>query len=244
MSNFVSTVPSFYREMIEDMIELDEGGWVFTNYSNDPGGMTYGGMTYKTFSEHMQTKYQELASSESFKIEAEGHSIMLRERVRQVYYDVFLEPVLQDFSGNLWNIPAVLSACVNVSAKGFVRIIQMAINEIIETTNFDEVDSINSLAVDGLIGKRTRKAIHWVNGLPSVFKHIVVPAFKKAWTKYYADLVQGNADAWEQYLIDLEFLLIDPKEITKEELEKVAKSKPKYKRWKYLEGWMNRVNNY
>lgn len=50
--------------------------------------------------------------------------------------------------------------------------------------------------------------------------------FIKAWQDCYIDLVRANADAWHDYIIGK------------------LPEKPKYRRWKYLRGWMNRVDRY
>lgn len=218
----------YWSDLLERFINNDEGGWVLTNYKNDPGGMTYGGMTFNTFQEGMK-KYNETVSPEGFCAAASTEAGMdqqtnLRLRIKQVYFDLFIAPFL---NGNSEGIPCqamVLSCAVNVGVNPCVQIMQRVINKELP----DE-----KVKVDGVFGRQTRA--RWTLAYQMMGSTHLCQAFVNMWIEHYARMVQANASVWVQYALTLE---------SKVPVAFLPKSRPQINRAESLIGWMNRAKRY
>lgn len=221
----------YWSDLIEKFINQDEGGWAFTNDPNDPGGLTYGGMTYTAFNEGMK-KYHETVSPEGFREAATlasgtEQNTNLRLRIKQVYFDTYLEPLgLVDPVG----IPAadmLLSCAANLGIVPCVMLMQQVCN--LKAANYGR----QKLKVDGVCGKQTRNEwgyyyqVLGIGGLKQLFQTL--------WQKKYINMVQANASAWMSYVAQLE------KQIPP---GKLPPGKPRSNRAEYLEGWVNRTKRY
>lgn len=195
---FAFSVPDNWFKIINDVIINDEGGWVFTNNPNDPGGMTYGGMTFQVFNSVMRRDYQESMSPEAFKHGGQANTPDLQQRVCQVYYNEFAKHLP---TSEYKDLTAILSCAINLGP---------------------------AVAISCIRSKGP---------------------FLHNWRKVYIDKVQDNCDAWDAYIHAVELIIPAEsdalahnlvKEITKER----NITPPSFKRWKYLEGWLNRVARY
>jgi lysozyme family protein len=232
---FESQLSLYWADLIERFITQDEGGWKFTDHANDPGGMTYGGMTYNTFNLGME-KYHEKVSAEGFRAAASAPdgsatNTQLRLRVKQVYFNLFIEPFGEGDTHGLPGADMLISCAVNVGFKPCVQIMQRTINSLGSVQD--------KLKVDGVCGAMTRakwKFAYQILGLSGLRQ-----AFVKQWVKYYIDMVQDNTKSWVNYVRYLEFRLDSSNE--GKEWDGPIKC-PKYNRAEYLEGWVNRANRY
>lgn len=223
--SFVFTVDSAWTQKIMDMIIQDEGGWTLTDYSNDPGGVTYGGMTFRLFNTVMRKNYGELIDVNTFKSAAladgEGRQQAIQSRIVQIYFDEFCKKIT-GFKENVIPSRAALSCAVNAGMDDLCKIIQRICNE-----------HGAKIVVDGIWGPATTDALHdvaknqWAFDGKTLFMHL--------WEEMYVDKSIKNWIEWEQYIKDLE---------AKINGIKCAPQKPKYKYYLNLRGWLNRVARY
>lgn len=223
----IISVPLYWSSLITRMIVNDEGGWELTEDKNDPGGLTFGGMTYRTFVDWAKTQ-GEHPSVEGFKLAAHNDDPILRQQIIQCYHDLYVIPfgVAGNYAGDM-----LVSAAVNVGIKQAIVIMQRAANC---NPNLDKL-----LAVDGIVGPKTRDA--WMKAYEYFGYLGLRREFCNIWRKFYVDLVQENAKAWVKYARLLETYIANPTIIDRKNLEK---EKPKFVRSEYLEGWINRVQRY
>lgn len=234
MTTFQFTVKSNAEAVINSMIVLDEGGWVVTEYTNDPGGLTIGGMTYATFADGMK-KYGESPSAEGYKSSFNSTDRELvnavKQRIIQVYYDKFYTPLSLD------NCPIagpLLSCAVNAGLDDAIKILQAMSNE---------YNASFSLKIDGVWGPNTANAVKVVYN--SISPGVLRREFTSRWRAMYVHMVQANVDAWEVYTATLQAIItghIAGHPTMPDDWYKVKA--PKFKRWKVLEGWLNRVQRY
>ena len=144
------------EDLIERMIEDDEGGWVFTDYDLP----TYAGCTLASFREVYPS-----ASVESLKRAT-------KSEILTVYRARFLDR-LDGVPRHLH--PAALSACVNLGMRGGAIVLQTAANSV---SPFDEW-----IAVDGILGGRTHGALSALTERHG--EAAVQTAFVLAWIERY-----------------------------------------------------------
>ena len=185
-----------YELMIEQIIEEHEGGWVLTDRKDDSGGLTYGGMTYATFDKWQRKHANTMFVRSAFKRAAKINSQVLKDAIRQAYYDTFVKRSKVRYIPSFLRKPFI-STAINVGNKHAVRIMQRATNRYVLYYN-----SIHTpLKVDGVFGPKTEAAIavvqdhietnqYWQRRLNYII------AFSDACMQYYIRVVQNNARHW------------------------------------------------
>ncbi|CAN5950074.1 unnamed protein product [Sphagnum jensenii] len=153
------------KDMIESLIQTEEGGWVLTDNKWDAGGWTYAGITHTVWNAHfpLLEKYQ-----------------LTRDRLNalpaisaiaiSIYYNDYCEPIAEHiYNSGLASagiLPPAFSCAVNLGVEGCKKILDQASNY-------------------------TPKTFAWQ--LPSSLT--VVPprtAFLTCWMDHYVKLVQAN----------------------------------------------------
>jgi len=193
----------------------DEGGWKFTDDKNDPGGMTYGGMTLGTLNSYEKlynkTGYEEY----NFKIMAEGDNPILQSDVTDCYWERFW--IAGHSSEMAPSLDALMfSINVNLGTRNGLKVLQDAL----------------SVTEDGVWGPQTEMAMDEAQASYVNFEMMVI----NSWENKYLDLVVANSKAWHEYAL----FLSDPET---EQFVKVM-DKPTSFRAKYLRGWINRTREY
>ena len=215
--NTLADVPHQFLPALNAVI-AQEGGWKFTNHPNDPGGMTFGGMTYATFKDWAPKLGFGIPDPASFEAAAHEPGIdaskHLQYQIAMVYKAAFWDKMLLDeilWSG--WPRVCLFSAAVNLGLGEAVEIVQHTVG----------------VKADGVFGPATKQAIL---ALPS--SGIVEQRFKQHWRLKYAELVHDNAEAWVEYAFALG---------NAENPGAPTPIEPRYKRFEQLAGWLNRVES-
>lgn len=227
----IPEVPASIKGYMAHVIKEDEG-ITLTKSSNDPGGLTYYGMTYKTFHK-IERRWGESTSAEGFEAAALSGSELLLQRIFAAYYLTFWQKLrLTDLAAvNPQFAKAAFSAVINLGIQEGTILLQTAILN----TKAGPHDEKFQGFIDGIVGERTVACfVHCslANKGPDVMRE-----FRRLWLKKYADIVQENCETWDAYIATLENQIEQP------EL-KLVKLKPRYKRWKYLEGWLERAQRW
>lgn len=210
--------------MITEMIIEKEGGYKFVNDPNDPGGMTYAGITYNVFKKHvdvvklphriadMYNQYGQFMPIvfRTWATSSDEHErFMLNRQVHDIYKEWYYTKIdLHKWPKDIAYV--FFCMAVNMGTDQPTRFIQRTVGA----------------KVDGIYGPKTRAAVE--NWLDNYNLHNTKPFIRKIvdyWIKEYCDLVQGNCEAWENY-----YTKNGPK--------------PSSRRWRYLEGWVFRALSY
>ena len=151
------------NELIERMVEEDEGGWRYTTYDVP----TFAGVTLDTFRGCFP--------------DATEDTLMLADEddIIRVYRERFLEPLKKC---PRYLLPAVFSACVNLGLRGGVHVLQGALNRMSPTEEW--------IAADGIIGVKTHDAAVRLTARHG--QDAVLAAFVMGWIKRYENICTYN----------------------------------------------------
>ena len=153
----------WHRELIDDMIMDDEGGWRFTDYDHP----TFAGVTLQTFRMmHPKATAGDLRAAS-------------QDAIRGVYWKLFLDPLtgLQSVM-----IPAVFSAAVNMGTGGATRALQHSIRDLSPWEDW--------IAVDGALGPLTEAALERVMSRHG--SNAALTAFVIEWMNQYIGICESN----------------------------------------------------
>lgn len=200
-----------------------EGGWHVTDDPDDPDLATFAGVRYISYVQWCKNNGLAFMPLNDFKTVDPKHPF-LREAIAHIYYDDYYtksgaaelkhEPVIRYM---------VFSAAVNHGCSPVVKMIQRLVNK----------KHKNILTVDGQFGLYTKKILNQyiINNDEEEF----IFDFMHQWLLYYGGIVQRNADKWWKYAEGLE------KVINFNNLSHPFATRPKYRQYKFLKGWINRV---
>lgn len=240
-----ATIPDDAALVIEDVVEKDEGGWIYTNRSDDAGGHTYGGMTWKTFDRWQKEQSDWFCTESGFVSMAIKNHEGLKEQIRQCYYDEFY------LKGHCDEVPAFIrqayfSALVNFGDfKEVLKWLQMACNQQTEFPNMDK------LFVDGHWGPQTKRVLNRYVELCTEmeqYQYIGFDAFKLAFSdacmERYIRIVQRDAKEWRERARELNMLKrkIEDEHMTTHYHEHTQE--PRVLQSENLMGWFNRAVKY
>ena len=152
-----------------------EGGWVYTDDPDDPGGQTYGGCTIRTLNDWRATTERRALFPDTFKRLAEAGDAGLKADIRECYADRFIRPWTWVASIPLREV--VTDAAVNCGNRNATKFLQEAVGS----------------ARDGVAGPNTKRmttrALNRPNGLP-----LVACKLTRARIDHYARLTQRRPE--------------------------------------------------
>ncbi len=214
------------------LILADEGGWVFTDDANDPGDMTYGGLTFEKYYEWFlkteSNKFPKKLMQTSFRSQATMNDSFLQQDITICYYNEFWKKARCDEMP--YEIDELMFSIVtNLGVRQGVKILQRACNE----------RSLGQLKVDGIIGELT---VRLVNHLADSYDNFIQDIIN-AWEDKYIDLVVKNAEAWRNWGMSHTIEKLGS-EFTAMPTTITMQNAPSSFRAKYLRGWINRTRKY
>lgn len=177
------SMPKIIEDFIHDFIIEEEGGFKYTDRTNDLDQGTFAGVRYIVFAGWLDEAGEHISASE-FKEIASNPGHEKHEAMVGTVYEIYYE----DYYPNRFDIPhyavgEMLFSCkVNCGAKGFGVILQNALNKFGATQG-------EMLKVDGVVGPKTLYvANHRIN-----LKHVLFVAyFCDEWMRHYINIVQAN----------------------------------------------------
>lgn len=177
------------KQILDEIITKQEGGWVLTNNANDPdGGWTYAGMTARNCCKYQG--YPGLHDARAVVPFADWQKFVQANCggeeavIRGMYDQFFIKP------SRVEELPAAiqfayLSCAINRGVGNAVIVLQDAIN------GYGEREYV---AVDGKFGSTTLSFVQQMAGYPELF----LMEFCHQWRLQYAKLVIDNAVAWHE----------------------------------------------
>lgn len=205
----------FITEVIDNIIENEEGGWKLSNDPNDlDGGYTMCGITAPVWEKYATKQQAEELSKELLG----GVNDKQKHFVRLIYKQEYIDPLVK---ADVISAPIVAEDFEEPSSTSGKRGL------------FQQTAAMLSCAINCGIGTCIK--------INDASLHGDIQDFVKAWQDYYTNLVANNAQAWLTYANELENNINGISRYTTAEL---AALKPKSFRAKYLKGWINRTQRY
>jgi lysozyme family protein len=204
------------KQLLDKIIEKQEGGWVLTENKDDPdGGWTYAGVARKLWQEtigHPNVTYALI------KEDIERSVDEAKDSIYDVYQIAFIGPLQLDKFPETIRGP-LLSAAINIGVEQAVKLLQSCLPYAKE---------------DGIVGPETIKltSTAYQSGV------IIKDKFMKAWMRYYIKLVQENAEEWRDAYETAAYAC---NQYAMGKGMQVYKSPPHTLCATQLEGWFNRV---
>jgi glycosyl hydrolase family 108 len=126
----ILSIPDAIKNIIEEIIINDEGGWIATQDANDPGGFTFAGITIAVWQ-----KYLPLDSVVWMRSAMTNNPDVLKIDAIQIYYQEYYVPLAHMFQLNHEDnevlFPYELSCAVNCGVETAYNIsISAALNKI------------------------------------------------------------------------------------------------------------------
>ena len=188
-------IPQIHK-IIRNVIEQDEGGWVYTDHPNDPDQGTWAGVrfiTYKNFVTRHNASLKNLTPADYKEI------ALSRPKERETIIDIYYEEYFKK-CGALY-VPdsmkqALFSHAVLTGVRKAVRSLQRAVNK-------DNFYPNPKLIEDGIFGEKTRKQLEkYISEVPEITMSCIYleQYFCHFWMQYLIHVVESNPS----YLVFLE----------------------------------------
>jgi len=168
-------IPQQIRDLINQVVEQDEGGWVLTSNPNDPdGGWTFGGAIAEHWIKYFEKNTLHLPTFEQktfirvlIENDIKNQAVQIWiDRGIEIYYTEFYQQLLKTVCAEKGLYPVEFSCAINIGPANAYQLHLKAIQACGQ--NEDEPGDYE--------------------------KH-----FCKAWIDHYVELVKKNAEAWALY---------------------------------------------
>lgn len=205
-----------YFDIINRIIINDEGGWKFTNHPHDAGGMTFAGVTYKTYRQIMGAGS---IAPEDFAIHAKAAETdpahPFRNTVRFIYNTILTAADIDVIPEAIQ--PAYASCVIVFGEDDAVIALQKTCNELIGSSD-------GYLKVDGNFGPMTKAAVLRLTEL-NFHNHRLRLVYCHHWANQHIEKTIANTQAWFRHY-------------------KNNAARPSGEFITTLRGWLNRVERY
>lgn len=139
----------------------EEGGWVYSDHPIDTDRGTYAGVRYRVFAEYFKNNGLEsfddiIMTPMIYKDMAD--SGLIKDIIIDIYYEQYYKQLQIDRLPDVLKMP-VFSCGVNTGQRRAGIILQRAINDTVVNRLKESSATIEFLAQDGIIGKKTIAAI-------------------------------------------------------------------------------------